>query len=162
MSYNDRRRVWTPLALAGALLTWAPAYSATLVVGPDFSVAVTLSAKAAARLANPRETVLVTASFYGMPKSEKLREEYQGEFPLAPQEEVEISGAGAAHFSGPRYDKGKLSLVEGGVLKLGLLVVSGRHSSPDNFLWCTPFEASLASVASKPIAIECKLISEQF
>jgi hypothetical protein len=148
------------LAIAAPLLAFAPANAASQVVGPDFSVAVTLSPQAAARLANPKETVLVAANFYGIPKAEKLRMEYQGQFPLADEQDIEIPGAGVAHFVGPHYDKSKLSAMQGDVLMVALQIVSGRHSSPDNLLDCAPYEDSIAHAAEKPIAILCKLIGE--
>jgi hypothetical protein len=149
------------LVIVGPLLACAPAQAASQVVGPDFSVVVTLSPQAAARLANPKETVLVAASFYGIPKAEKLRMEYQGQFPLAAEQDIELPGAGVAHFVGPHYDKSKLSAMQGDVLMVGLQIYSGRHSSPDNLLDCAPYEDSIARAAEKPIAVLCKLIGEQ-
>ena len=167
MSGTTKRRVGA-IAFAASLLSAAqtcatPALAAppNIVAGPAFSVVVSLSPKAAARLANPKETILVTAEFYGVPKAEKQRMELQGRLDLAPEQDVEIPGAGTAHFVGPKYDKNKLALVEPGAPVVALEIVSGRHSSPDNLLNCTVFEDSLALAASKPVAASCKLITEQ-
>lgn len=162
MSGTMKRRSGA-MALAAALLTAAPilAAPANIVAGPAFSVVVSLSPKAAARLANPKETILVTAEFYGVPRSEKQRMELQGRLDLAPEQDVEITGAGVAPFVGPKYDKNKLALVERGAPVVALEIVSGRHSSPDNLLNCTFFEDSLALAASKPVAVSCKLLTEQ-
>ena len=157
------KRLTGATALAAALLTAGSALAAApnVVAGPAFSVVVSLSPKAAARLANPKETILVTAEFYGVPKAEKQRMELQGRLDLAPEQDVEIPSAGTAHFVGPRYDKTKLPLVEPGAPVVALEIVSGRHSSPDNLLDCSFFEDSLTLAASKPVAVSCKLIGEQ-
>jgi len=147
---------------AQALAAQALAAPADIAEGPSFSVVVTLSPKAAARLANPKETILVTADFYGIPKSEKQRMALQGRLELAPEQNVEIPGAGVARFVGPKYDRRKLAQVEAGAPDVAIEVVSGRRSSPDNLLSCEPFEGSLALAASKPLAVLCKMISEQF
>lgn len=162
MNGRMKRRLGA-LALATCVssLALVPATPANIVAGPAFAVVVSLSAKAAARLANPKETILVTANFYGVPKSEKQRMELQGRLDLAPEQDMEMPGPGVARFAGPQYDKNKLALVEPGAPILAIEVVSGRHSSPDNLLDCTFFEDSLAVAASKPVAVSCKLIGEQ-
>ena len=84
MSAQAKRRLGH-VALAAALLPagLASAAQAQTVTGPSFQVALTLSPAAAARLANPRETVIVDVEFYGVPASEKLRMADQGRLDLA-------------------------------------------------------------------------------
>ena len=73
------------MALAASLGSLAPArvVRAQTVVGPSFQVVVSVSSRAAARLANPRETVVVDVEFYGVPISVKLRMADEGRLDLA-------------------------------------------------------------------------------
>jgi hypothetical protein len=160
MQQTNRR--FGALTLAAAVLSLAPARAAPAdtVAGPSFEVAVSLSAAAAARLANPKETIVVDAEFYGMPISAQQRAALQGRLDVAPEQKQEIPGAEVVKFAAPQYDKSKLSQVEGGVVDVAIEVYSGRHSSPDNLLACDFFEDAVALAASKPVAIHCKLIGE--
>ena len=135
----------------------APAWT----VGPAFSVTVSLSPKAAARLAHPKETIMISADFYGDSngKNRKLENDV-GEIDLAPSQKDEISGAGTAQFHGPKLrDQSKLAYVDANGLQVLINVFSGRHSSPDNLLDCGLFQDKIA-LAAKGIAIHCKLIGE--
>jgi hypothetical protein len=144
--------VMAPVAQASAAPAWT--------VGPAFSVTVSLSPKAAARLAHPKETIMISADFYGDSngKNRKLENDV-GEIDLAPSQKDEIPGAGAAQFHGPRYDASKLAYVDANGLQVLINVFSGRHSSPDNLLDCDLFQDKIA-LAAKGIAIHCKLIGE--
>jgi hypothetical protein len=134
----------------------APAWT----VGPSFSVTVSLSPKAEARLAHPKETIMISADFYGDSngKNRKLENDV-GEIDLAPSQKDEIPGAGAAQFRGPKYDASKLAYVDANGLQVLINVFSGRHSSPANLLDCDLFQDKIA-LAAKGIAIHCKLIGE--
>ncbi len=159
---QETSRRFGALTLAAALLSLAPARAAPAdtVAGPSFEVVVSLTPAATARLANPKETIVVDAEFYGLPISAQQRAALQGRLDVAPEQMQEIPGAGAAKFAAPQYDKSKLSEVEGGVVGVAIEVYSGRGSSPDNLLACDFFEDTIALAASKPVAIHCKLISE--
>jgi hypothetical protein len=156
-----RSRSGAVMASLAALapVAWASA-AAVWTTGPAFSVTVSLSPKAAARLAHPKDTIMISADFYGDSngKNRKLENDV-GEIDLAPSRKDEIPGAGTAQFHGPKYDKAKLAYVDANGLQVLINVFSGRHSSPDNLLDCDLFQDKIA-LAAKGIAIHCKLIGE--
>jgi hypothetical protein len=143
------------LAMAGSARA-APDWA----VGPGFSVTVSLSPKAAARLAHPKETIMISADFYGDANAKGQRMQNDGgQIVLSPSQKDEIPGAGVAKFHGPRYDKTRLAYVDDG-LQVLINVFSGRHSSPDNLLDCDFFQDKIAVAARTTIPIHCKLIGE--
>jgi hypothetical protein len=143
------------LAMAGSALA-APDWT----VGPAFSVTVSLSPKAAARLAHPKETIMISADFYGDANAKGQRMQNDGgQIVLSPSQKDEIPGAGVARFHGPKYDRTKLAYVDDG-LQVLINVFSGRHSSPDNLLDCDFFQDKIAVAARATIPIHCKLIGE--
>jgi hypothetical protein len=147
--------------LAGlAPIAWASAAAPAWTVGPGFAVTVSLSPRAAARLASPKETIMISADFYGdaNAKGRRLQDD-MGQIVLAPSQKDEIPGAGTAQFHGPKYDKNLLADVDANGLQVLINVFSGRHSSPDNLLDCDLFQDKIA-LAAKGIAIHCKLIGE--
>ena len=157
-------KVWIGgAALAAGLTALAPALAApaATVAGPPFEVDVTLSQAAAARLANPKETIIVDAAIYGVPTSPKLLAETEGRLDLAPERKIEIPGAGAARFAAMKLDAGKLGEVEGHAARVAIEVFSGRRSSPNNLLDCDFFDDLLTVAAAKPVQAHCKLIGEQ-
>jgi hypothetical protein len=158
------RRMWATLGVSALAAGLAMAGSARAApdwtVGPNFSVTVSLSPKAAARLAHPKETIMISADFYGDANAKGQRMQNDGgQIELAPSQKDEIPGAGVAQFHGPRYDKTKLAYVDDG-LQVLINVFSGRHSSPDNILDCDFFQDKIAVAAAKSIPIHCKLIGE--
>jgi len=128
-----------------------------------FDVKVTLSRKAAAKLAAEKEGIVVFASYYGDPKpsAEKHADEI-GQIDLTPQdEEVEISGAGGrAHISGAIVDAKRLDWLAGPV-KVNVNVASARKSSSDNLLDCDFIDGPLADVRETPVTLHCYLIEEE-
>jgi hypothetical protein len=149
-------------ALAAGLGLFAPAFAAPAsVAGPAFEVDVTLSPAAAARLASPRETIVVDAEIYGVPTAPKLLAETEGRLDLAPERKIEIPGAGVARFAAAKLDAAKLREVEGGEARVAIETFSGRRSSPNNLLDCDFFDDALAAAAAKPVQVRCKLIGEK-
>ncbi len=158
MNATTRGRLGGAALAAGLLgLSAAPAETAA---GSAIQVDVSLSPAAAARLANPKETIVVDTEFYGVPISAQLRAKFQGRLNVAPEKTIEIPGAGVATIVVPPYDTSKLSQIEGGAVDVAIEVYSGRLSSPDNLLACDVVDDGVALAASKPVAIHCKLISE--
>jgi hypothetical protein len=160
-------RAWRALSVAilASVAALAPVQNAWAApdwtTGPDLAVAVSLSPKAAARLAKPKETVVVTADFYGDSNGKAPRMENPvGQIVLAPSQKDEIPGAGVARFKGPKYDKNRLAYIDANGFQVLINVFSGRHSSPDNLLDCDFFQDKIAVAARGPIPIHCKLIGE--
>lgn len=128
-----------------------------------FDVNVTLSRKAAAKLAAEREAIVVLASYYGDPKrsAEKHADEV-GRIDLTLQDEqVEIPGTGGgAHISGAKVDTQRLDWLAGPVM-VNVNVVSARKSSSDNLLDCDFIDGPLTAVRKAPVTLHCYLIDEQ-
>ncbi|MER8379457.1 hypothetical protein NKJ09_25645 [Mesorhizobium sp. M0189] len=145
---------------ASALL--ACAVPATAQGDLGFDVNVTLSKKAAAKLATEKEGIVVLASYYGDPKrsAEKHANEV-GQIDLTPQdEEVEIAGtAGHAHIGGTKVDTKRLDWLAGPP-EVNVNVASARKSSPDNLLSCDFIDGPLSDVQRKPVTLHCGLIEE--
>ncbi|MDR3512652.1 MAG: hypothetical protein P4L73_13535 [Caulobacteraceae bacterium] len=149
---------------AAVLVAWlgagaaeaAPAWATT----PAFQVAVSLSPKAAARLAHPHETIIVAAYVYGdaNDRGQRLADEV-GQIDFGREQKVELPGPGVARFQGVRYDTKRLVYVDG-KLQVLVNVYSGRRSSPDNLLDCSIFQDSVELAGRAVIPIRCKLIGE--
>lgn len=126
-----------------------------------FSVDITLSPPAAQQLSRHRETIKLTAFYYGLPKpglpegiDNGMGQVYLGEG------EIEIPGAdGRAHFDGKGVQASRLRYIEGEP-QVNLNVYSGRRSSEDNLLNCDFFEDAVRVAHAAPLKIHCKLIRE--
>lgn len=128
-----------------------------------FDVNVTLSQKAAAKLAAEKEGIVVLASYYGDPKrnAEKHANEV-GQIDLTPQDEqVELSGSGGhARVSGAKVDTKRLDWLAGPA-KVNVNVASARKSSSGNLLDCDFIDSALADVRKAPVTLHCYLIEEK-
>jgi len=146
---------------ATMLLACAVLATAQDEMGVD--VNVTLSKKAAARLAAEKEGIVVFADYYGDPKrsAEKHANEI-GQISLEQQdEEVEIPGTGGhAHISGAKVDTKRLDWLTGPA-KINVNVASARKSNPDNLLDCDFIDGALAEVRKAPVTLHCYLIEEK-
>ncbi|MER9061415.1 hypothetical protein [Mesorhizobium sp. M0698] len=157
------KRYGSSLAMTiAASVLLACAVPATAQTDMSFDVNVTLSKKAAAKLAADKERIVVFASYYGDPKrsAEKHANEV-GQIDLTPQdEEVEIAGtAGHAHVSGAKVDAKRLDWLAGPA-NVNVNIASARKSSPDNLLSCDFIDGSLSDVQRKPVTLHCGLIEE--
>lgn len=149
-----------PLCLAVAFgLASIPAHADQQQYG--FTVNVTLSPKAAARLAKLKEGVAVAAYYGGEPVPARMKEGGEsGEISLDTETITLSSTGGPAAITGRHVDTSRLSWIKGGVAQVLINVFSARRSSPDNLLDCGIFEGSVAKARSAPIKIACKLIEE--
>ncbi len=129
-----------------------------------FDVNVTLSRKAAAKLASQKEGIVAFADYYGDPKrSAEKRANEIGQISLAPQdEEVAIPGIGGrARISGAKVDPKRLDWLAGPV-KVNVNVASARKSSSDNLLGCDFIDGPLSQCQKEPVALHCALIEENY
>lgn len=124
------------------------------------TVKISLSPAAAKRLASANETLMVSAFYFGNPKSgvPGRAVDEMGQVHLGNQD-IELSGAGSADFDGHVVDQSKLGFIDGDP-QVNINVYSGRHSSEDNLLNCDFFEDAVQIAVAKPIAIHCGLIGE--
>jgi len=159
------RRGWRTLGVlvlaAAAPTTTMRAASMATAVAPGFSVAVSFSPRAAARMAHPKETIIVWAEFYGdgNGKAKRLQDDMD-QVSFAPDRRIELGGAGVAQFPSFKFNPALLGDVDKSGLQVLINVYSGRHSSPNNLLACDIFQDRIALAGSKPIQIHCKLIEE--
>jgi len=125
-----------------------------------FSVTITLSQKAAAKLAALHENIIVSASYSGdpAPGAENHADEI-GRIPLG-IENIEAPGkAGTVRVPGTKIRRDHLAWVKGPVL-LNVNVYSARRSGPDNILACDFFDGNLEDAMRKPMSLHCSLIVE--
>ena len=157
-----RQRSSLAIMIAATMLL-ACAVLATAQDEMGVDVNVTLSKKAAARLAAEKEGIVVFADYYGDPKrsAEKHANEI-GQISLEQQdEEVEIPGTGGhAHISGAKVDTKRLDWLTGPA-KVNVNVASARKSNPDNLLDCDFIDGALAEVRKAPVTLHCYLIEEK-
>lgn len=128
-----------------------------------FDINVTLSKKAAAKLAAHKEGIAAFAAYSGAPKksAQKYVDE-MGQIDVSPQEElIQIPGQGGhGHLSGKFVDSTALEWVDGEV-SVNVNVLSARKSFPDNILTCDLIDGTVSAVKKKsPIAVHCSLIEE--
>ena len=139
----------------------APAATAPSATAKAFTlrVDVTLSAKAAARLASPSEGIVVAASFGGEPTpAARSHAGEDGHVDLGSRK-VEIPGRdGEAVLHGSTATT-PLQWIQGPV-QLNINVFSARHSSPDNLLSCDVFDGPLEHALGHAIPLHCSLIRE--
>jgi hypothetical protein len=125
-----------------------------------FSVEITLSQKAAAKLAALHEGIIVSASYSGdpAPGAEKHTDEI-GRIDLG-RDEIEVPGkAGTVRVPGTKIKRDHFAWVKGPVL-LNVNVYSARHTGPDNILACDFFDGNLQDAIRKPMSLHCSLITE--
>ena len=148
-------------ALAAALLLGAPVQAAPAPVWamtPALKVVVSLTPRAAARVAHPRDTILVDVEFYGEATPQGVRKHMADEMDwiqFRPDTQVELPAAGVAVIPPRRYDASKLAYIQGGKLQLLINVYSGRQSGPDNLVDCGIFEDTIDVAAKATIPIAC-------
>jgi len=146
------------LGWAALSLSSAPAQSSG---GTSFDVQISLSQKAAAKLASLDEGIVVAATYSGDPAPvAEARADQIGGIDLG-REAVKISGRPqTAHITGPHISDSTLAEIQGPIL-LNVNVYSARRSGPDNILNCDSFDGDLRQVVHQPLAIYCALISEK-
>lgn len=152
------KKFYRPAALAAALL--APVSVAHADTSPAFDFNVTLSPKAAKKLASTKEGLTFAASYYGDPtkKAEKHANEV-GQIDLG-MERVDLPGkAGKVHVSGGDFDPRRLDWISGPVY-VNVNVFSSRKSGPDNILSCDFIDTELKNVTGQVTTLNCFLIEE--
>ncbi|MBO1042293.1 hypothetical protein [Brucella pituitosa] len=156
-------RSWI-IHFAGWLFAAMTLNTAAVAAGPDmgFDVTISLSDKAAAKLAVDHETIIAFASYYGDPKKSAAKHVNEiGLISLSPSDEIVESTAsgGRVHISGDKVEVKRIDWVNGPV-KVNLNIASGRRAGPDNILSCDFVDGALSQVRKRPITLHCSLISE--
>jgi hypothetical protein len=156
--------LFTLAFLAGQSLSFAQTLPASSAIPefPGFSVAVTLSEKAKAKLLQSHETVIVAGYLTGDPKKgtpKKLIDE-MGQLNLG-EVKSEVQPGEVAKFGEVKIMKKEaFAWVDSNGVQILINVYSGRKSSQDNLLDCGLYEGALRPVQETTIPISCKLIGE--
>lgn len=152
------------LAALGSAAPCTPVLAQSTPLG--FGVDVTLSPKAAAKLAALGEKIIVAAFWSGEPlaKFAKQAKKFTGEdgslnFGV---EQITIPGTnGHADFSGKTVKLDHVEWVKDRTPEVLINVYSARLKSSGNLLDCGIFQNQLAAARAKTIQIACKLIGER-
>ena len=126
-----------------------------------FIVQVSLSPKAAVKLAALRETISLAASYQGDPVPSAIKHANEmGEVELG-RENLEISGGGGiATFTGRTFKTERIAWLTAAGPEVNVNAFSSRHSGPDNLLDCEFFQDKVSVARREPIKLNCKLIGE--
>lgn len=125
-----------------------------------FTVDVTLSDAAKEQFGLSGETVIVGATYFADPADDAEKDIVNdiGQVDLG-SALVTLSGEGQAAFGSSGLQRDRLDFIEGKP-QVNINVWSGRKSSPNNLLDCDMFQDAIAVAASKPVAIDCRLLEE--
>ncbi|MDR0184060.1 hypothetical protein [Lysobacter arvi] len=138
-------------------------------VSNAFDVEITLSPAARERLVSQRESLVVSADYFGYPSAQAQAQGVPGsENPWLTLHRMQVeldgerlNGTPVAHFPAVAFDAKQLASTEApDAPQVNINVYSGRRSSPDNLLDCAMFQDTLAVASRAPIRLSCGLIGE--
>lgn len=132
---------------------------------PKYSVALTLSPAALAKLTKIKEQVTVSAHYYAMPTAEAEKKKIPneiGEIDLGDEEQTRALGKATDvfTFTGKGFNQKNLKWAHAETAGILINVYSARRAVDDNILDCGLFQDTVTLAKSKPIEIACKLIGE--
>lgn len=128
---------------------------------PVLRVQVALSPAARKTLMQGRESITVSASWYGWPVSQKQTSADEvGQINLGRAEINLPTGGGMARFTPQIIKTERRGWLNGGVY-VNVNVYSARRHWPDNILACDFIDGVLTDVGRNPVTLHCSLISEQ-
>jgi hypothetical protein len=131
-----------------------------MVIFP-FEIEVDNSDKVEKLLRGNKETIIVSAMLWGVPKDPKEKAKGEDGMVSFVNKDIELSGDNRlARFEGLTFNKSLLSKVEDKDIFLLINVFSGRKSSKDNLLTCGILDTKVSQVVNKRYVIGCKLIAE--
>lgn len=172
MTYRARRTASFLLLLALVGCQREPTSGAPAGKGQadnGFTVEIAFSPAARERLAERRESVIVSAEYFGYPGPQAQARRIPGSenpwFTLR-RAQVELDtvrpdGVAIERFPAVVLDPKELALTQApDAPRLNLNVWSGRRSSQDNLLDCGTFEDTLAVTSRAPVRLSCRLIGE--
>lgn len=132
-------------------------YGDSLII-PSFEIEVHLSPKAKAKLSKDNETIIVSASFLGVPTDTTSAAFLQsGEMGITGKD-VELRNGSIAKFENIKFSKSLYDSLSDKDIQLLINVFSGRHSSPDNLLNCGIVQEKMSKIKGRKFTIDCKLI----
>ena len=113
---------------------------------PTFEIAVKLTGRAEKKLKKDHETIIVDASFSGIP-TDTTRAEYQqeGQIPVG-SHKIELSEPGIARFEGVKMSKADFESLANKDYEVLINIYSGRRSSPLNLLNCDILQEPISKI----------------
>jgi hypothetical protein len=153
-------KIAATFAICFAMLPSVPASAVDGAMG--FSIDVSLSPQAAAKLAALKEQIVVSVLWYGEPtKAARKHADEMGQIDLG-KEEARLPGSGGrAEITGRSVQLKQLDWVKDRAVQVNVNVFSARLSGPNNILNCDLFDDNVVVARSKSVQIACKLIEEQ-
>jgi len=159
---TNRSDVAAIFALCSCVITISASAPVNAIEGSmGFSVDVSLSSPAAAKLNALKEKIVVSVLWYGQPTSAaRKRADEAGQIDLG-TEQVRLPGSGGpAAITGRSVQVKHIDWVKNRAVRVNVNIFSARLSGPDNYLDCGVFEDTVVVARSKPVQMVCKLIGE--
>jgi hypothetical protein len=146
-------------ACSPAPTTEAPAAAAASASPYAFEVALTLTPRAAEKLASTKERIILAGAYWGVPNAAaKPTADEMGQIPLG-EDFVEVAPENATvSVPAANFDPAQLPNVEGEPQVL-VNVYSARKTHEDNLLSCGIYEGPVAMAQKQPVDIQCDLIN---
>jgi hypothetical protein len=138
------------------ILAGAPAQAASPYA---FKVDITLSPKAATKLAELHESVVGAAYFYGLPtKAARKHADDVGQIHLNSETVTVESDQRTIAFSGKDVRRKEIAWVKKRQVMVAVNVYSARRSAADNILHCDIYQGLISAAQSNTPTIACRLI----
>jgi hypothetical protein len=127
----------------------------------SFSVNVSMSAPAEAKLNALKERIVVSVLWYGKPtKAARKHADEMGQIDLGTEQVRLPASGGRAEITGRSVQVKHIGWVENRAVQVNVNVSSARLSGSNNFLDCGVFEDTVVVARSKLVHMVCKLIGE--
>lgn len=127
---------------------------------PSFEIEIDLDKKAAAKLADQKETIIVSLSLFGEPKEGVTKSVNEmGELYLA-SPQLELKEPGIAKFENVKISKQAYESLADKDFTILVNVFSGRRSSENNLLTCDILQEPVSKVIGEKHKLKGKLIFE--
>jgi hypothetical protein len=144
-----------------AAVVAAPVPSSAVDASMGFSVDVSLSSPAAAKLNALKEKIVVSVLWYGEPtRAARKRADEMGQIDLGTEQVRVPASGGRAEITGRSVQIKHIDWVKDRVVRVNVNVFSARISGPNNYLNCGAFEDNVVVARSKPVQMVCRLIEE--
>lgn len=160
-------RAVTAACASGAATPKAASAPASATVAPpaakpgSFAIDISLSSRAAARLAN-REGIRAVVYIAGSALPAHMDEaDMEDEIDLGSEDVVAPGQAGRIVVTGKNFKPERLGWIERGSGYILVNIVTARRSSPNNLIDCDPLiSGSIEEISGRTFAVQCKLITE--
>ena len=132
--------------------------------GTGFGVTLTISmsTKAAVKLAATKEKIVVNAEWMGDPTKAAAKKVDQelGYVQLGTEKTTVDATTTTVTLTGAKVDAAKVAWVQDRKVRINVNIYSARLGNKENILDCEGFDGELADLQKRAGAIQCKLIGE--